>query len=379
MSASEPDLAATAREALREARARASSHTHNGTHRRGTAFGRLLVLSVGDIDTAEPRDYLLKGLLSPGEVSIWVGAPKCGKSFLLLYLAYMLSLGLSVFGRRVKPTKVLYVAAEGEAGIGNRLRALRNKYGPSENFHFVAQPADLLHHDGDKSALIAAAKAYGAQLVVLDTLSRLLAGGDENSPQDMGTFVRNVGEVRHETGAHVAIVHHGTKASNGSNPRGHSSLTGADDALVEVLKLDDGSRQASVIHAKDDPDGMRWGFKLEPVELGTDGDGDPITTLITVEMNEAPAAAGKEPSVNERIGLRTLASAMKASGVIANVGEDGEQLAAVRVRDWRDWFFREGRPGEAPDTQKHAFNRTVKSLLARGQIGSRDDFVWPMK
>ena len=378
MSASEPDnLEEIARNTQRKARAKASSHTRNGT--RGAAFGRLLVLSVDDIDTAEPRDYLLKGLLSPGEVSIWVGPPKCGKSFLLLYLAYMLSLGLSVFGRRVKPTKVLYVAAEGEAGIANRVRALRNKYGPSENFHFIAQPADLLRHDGDKSALIAAANAYGAQLIVLDTLSRLLAGGDENSPQDMGTFVRNVGEVRHETGAHVAIVHHGTKASNGSNPRGHSSLTGADDALIEVLKLDDGSRQAIVIHAKDDPDGMRWAFKLEPVELDIDGDGDPITTLLTVETDAPLAPTGTKTSDNDQIGLNTLQSAINAHALTANVGEDNAQVTAVYETHWRACFYREGRPGETQDTKKHAFNRTVKSLLAKGRIGTRDELVWVTK
>jgi hypothetical protein len=46
-------------------------------------------------------------------------------------------------------------------------------------------------------------------------------------------LVRRCGQ---ETGAHVAIVHHGNKASNGTNPRGHSLLIGADDALIEVVK-----------------------------------------------------------------------------------------------------------------------------------------------
>src|SRR5690349_3127727 len=55
----------------------------NGAARRGTAYGRLVVLTVDDTDTAPPRDYLLKGLLSPAEISLWVGPPKCGKSFLL--------------------------------------------------------------------------------------------------------------------------------------------------------------------------------------------------------------------------------------------------------------------------------------------------------
>src|SRR6202041_2856933 len=94
------------------------------------------------------RGYLLKGLISAAEISLWVGLPKSGKSFLLLYVSYMMSLGRSVFGRRVKPTKVVYVAAEGEGGIAKRIRALRNKYDPSENFHFIAQPIDLLRDGG---------------------------------------------------------------------------------------------------------------------------------------------------------------------------------------------------------------------------------------
>ena len=66
----------------------------------------------------------------------------------------------------------------------------------------------------------------------------------------MGRFVANVTRLRVETTAHIAIVHHRTKASNGSAPRGHSSLTGADDALIEVAKLEDGTRTAVVVHSE---------------------------------------------------------------------------------------------------------------------------------
>ncbi len=143
------------------------------------------MLGTEDLDTAEDRDYLLKGLLPPSEISIWVGPPKCGNSFLMLYLAYMLSLGRSVFNRRVKPTVVLYVAAEGEGGIAKRIKALRIRYGDSPNFHFIAQPADLLHQGGHLEDMKLATAGVGAQLIVLDTLSRLMAGGDENAPGDM--------------------------------------------------------------------------------------------------------------------------------------------------------------------------------------------------
>ncbi len=345
---------------------------------RGRKFGSLIVLGTADLDTAEPRGYLLKGLISPAEISLWVGPPKCGKSFLLLYIAYMLSLGQSVFGRRVKQTRVLYVAAEGEGGIANRIRALRDQFGDSPAFHFIAQPADLLHQSGHLEDLKLAVAGVGAQLIVLDTLSRLMAGGDENAPGDMGTFIKNVGELRHDTGAHVAIVHHGTKASNGSTPRGHSSLTGADDALIEVVRQPDGTRTATVVHAKDDADGDRHGFKLDRVELGMDEDGDPITTLIVVEL-AVPAAATKAPaklSDGDQIALRCLDKAMKASGVLITSGADFAERFAVAVADWRAWFYLEGKPGGNQDTKQRAFKRAKDSLLAKGRIASENDFVW---
>jgi hypothetical protein len=332
---------------------------------------------MDDLDTSPPRSYLLKGLISPGEISIWVGAPKCGKSFLLLHVSYMLSLKRSVFGRRVKQATVLYVAAEGEGGIAGRIRALRARYGPSSAFHFIAQPADLLHHDGDLDHLVEAARAIGATLIVLDTLSRLMAGGDENSPVDMGTFVKNVVSLRERTAAHVGIVHHGTKASNGTSPRGHSSLTGADDALIEVAKLDNGSRVATVVHAKDDADGDRFGFTLERVELGTDEDGDPIATLIVNESSEAPPPQRARLSDNLQIGLKTLHAAMKANAFLVNVGDGGPDRPAVAETDWRGWFYREGKPGENDETKRKAFRRIVDGLQAKGLIGCRDGFVWP--
>ena len=161
--------------------------------------------------------------------------------------------------------------------------------------------------------MIDAAEAHHAQLIVIDTLSRALAGGNENAPEDMGAFICNVAEIKHQTNAHVGIVHHGTKASNGSNPRGHSSLEGADDAYIQVVKLEDGSRVATLVHAKDDADGMRWGFALDVVEQGIDADGDPITALIARELTEAPEKAAKAPKPNasEQVALDILDRAMK--------------------------------------------------------------------
>jgi hypothetical protein len=345
---------------------------------RGQAHGRLRVLSVDDIDTIPDRDYLLKGLMSPEEFSLWVGAPKCGKSFLMLYVSYMLSLGISVFGRRVKPTKVLYVAAEGEGGIAKRIRALRDRFGRSPDFHYIAQPANLLHVSGHTADLTAAATAYGAQLIVLDTLSRVLAGGDENSPKDMGTLIANVGDIRYKTKAHVAVIHHGTKASEGRSPRGHGNLDGAYDALVEVVKTSEGKRYAKLVKAKDDADGVQWDFDLDIVNLGTDEDGDVITTLIVNEKKEAATAKMelKNLTKNEQLALSILDKAIKAESTLVGVGEDGAERPVVAEAIWRKWFYAEALADKSQDTKEQAFRRAGDGLETKGQIIRRNNFVW---
>jgi hypothetical protein len=357
-----------------------TTEVHQAQPKRGTPYGRLLVLGTKDLDNSAHRGYLLKGLISPAEISIWVGPPKCGKSFLMLYVAYMLSLGRSVFGRRVTPTRALYVAAEGEGGIANRIKALRIRHGDSQNFHFIAQPVDLLHKIGHLDDLRLATTGVAAQLIVLDTLSRLMAGGDENAPGDMGTFVANVTGLRHDTGAHVAIVHHGTKSSKGSSPRGHGSLTGADDALIEVVKQPDGSRIATVVHAKDDPDGMQWGFDLEQMELGMDDDGDPITTLFVREKAEVSVITTPEKpkslSQNEQAALACLDEVLTASGTTATVGSTYEVHTVTTAADWKACFYRKARPGDCQDTKLKAFNRARDALIAKGRVAAEGDYIF---
>jgi hypothetical protein len=343
--------------------------------------GRIKALTLEELESLPKRDYLLKGLISKGEISIWVGPPKCGKSFLLLFLAYMLAHGRPVFGRRVKPARILYVAAEGTGGIAKRIEALKRRYGSTPNLKIITQRADLLDGKGsDLSDVEAEAKDFEADLIVIDTVSRVLAGGDENSPQDMGRFVVNITDLRDKTGAHVALVHHGTKSSNGSSPRGHSCLTGADDALVEVAKHEDGTRSATVVHAKDDADGIRWGFTLELVQLGEDDDGDHITTLIVQETGAPPPASKGGLTDKETIALDALKDAIMQTPITINgdraTGEP--ELIVCTSRDaWKAAYDRR-RPNDKPDTIKHAFSRHHDSLLVKKAINSRDGYMWPM-
>ena len=141
-------------------------------------FGRLRVQTVSHALAAPARIYLLHGLMAPGELSVWWGKPKCGKTFLVLRLAYGLALGRGIWGRRArKRVRVLYLAAEGAGGMRNRIRALHDHFGPAYHFHFVAQSIDLFDLNADIEALKTAVLELGIELIVVEPWPALSAVG----------------------------------------------------------------------------------------------------------------------------------------------------------------------------------------------------------
>ena len=123
---------------------------------RGTLHGKLCVFRVADIDTADQRGYLLKGLISPAEISVWVGAPKCGKSFWTFDLMMHVARGTPYRGRRVQQGIVVYVALEGDEGFRRRIEAYKRHHCIADApFYLITDRTDLVR---DHEALIARVK-----------------------------------------------------------------------------------------------------------------------------------------------------------------------------------------------------------------------------
>ena len=83
-------------------------------------------------------------------------------------------------------------------------------------------------------AFIAAITPLAPRLIVIDTLSRCMVGGDENSSKDMGLFVEACAEIQRATGATILIIHHTGK--NGIGERGSSVLRCACETMIELSK-----------------------------------------------------------------------------------------------------------------------------------------------
>src|SRR5690606_1496170 len=130
-------------------------------------------------------------------------------------------------------------------------------------------------------------------LIVVDTLSRALAGGDENASTDMGALVRNVDALRRKVRAHIMLVHHSGK-DRAKGARGHSLLRAATDTEIEI------SKGEIVVTKQRDIDGsFSRGFVLEPVEIGRDAEGDPVTSCTIRLVSKADLPPGEVTPAEE--------------------------------------------------------------------------------
>ena len=268
--------------------------------RRRGGLGPLLWL--GEVRPVLAKAHLVRDLLSTGSAAVVFGDAGSGKTFFVLDLALHIAAGQPWRGRRVQAGLVLYVAAEGGVGIRNRLAAycLHAPWAKGAPFAVLPQAVDMLDPAADTDRLVRLVQVAegeagtNAALIVLDTLARVIPGGNENAADDMSAFIANVDRLRAATGAAVLMVHHaGKDATKGA--RGHSSLRAAVDTEIQV-EGQSGTRTATVSKQRDLPVGDRFAFDLVSVEIGTDEEnGLPVTSCV-LAVAEPPAAARREPT-----------------------------------------------------------------------------------
>jgi len=288
---------------------------HGGVDRAG-----LRLTLYADIDTAPRKDWLVANLLGAGELSCIAAAPGSAKSVIAGDISGHLAAGLDWFGRHVACAGALYVAAERSALVKRRFAAFR-KHHSLEGIPvgIVSGSVDLRSSPTSAKAIVDIArelsdvKEIEVGLIVLDTVSRCLAGGDENSPKDMGMFLRNVEHLQ-ESGAHVMLLHH-IPADGQQRPRGHGALLAACDTTFRIEQA--GSvRTITLVKSNDADEGEQVAFTLKSVELHRDNDTGLVTTAPIVLPAEAPtaakAASGPKLTANQRSMLNILDDASTA-------------------------------------------------------------------
>lgn len=339
-----------------------------------------------DIELAPRKDWLVHNFLGAGEQSVIFGAPGSAKSALAVDLTAHIADDREWFGRRVQGGAVLYVAIERAAVVKRRLAAWRIHHGIEDiPLAVIAGQFDLRSSPADAEKLIAAGRQLeditGKKLVliVVETVNRALAGGDENSSKDMGALVGNFDRLANRTGAHVSSTHH-IPADGTHRLRGHGSLFGAMDTTILVEKAG-GLRVTSIQKQSDGEEGERVVFDLQSVDLHHDDDTGITTTapVVVPHEGEAPKAATRASRMTnlQRLSLDALDQAVSEHGRPPPASLMlPTTIRAVTTDQWRTEMFAIGALDKADTNPRADFKRLRDALAARRVIASRDDMVW---
>jgi AAA domain len=361
--------------------------------RRGGRKPYKLVLA-GDITVANTaKTFLIDGFLGSGEVSIWFGPPECGKSTALIDAACHVAAGMSWCGRDVSPGPVLYVAAERGQVVQRRILAWRLEHRIDDfPLAVIDDAVDLRTGKVDTDRIIEAANKLKAMCgkpvvwIVFDTLSRVLAGGDENSSKDMGMLVLSVDHIKRSTEAHCSLVHHVPHGSS-ARMRGHGAVSGAADLTV-MFEKQNGIVNLMVDKASDlaEDEKPKHCFRFKSITLTEEPPRRTASVMIPV-VDQAPAPTMKPEKRRDTKPVRTFRDAFTEAlddhGEIIRVRGDGPKVKAVEVKLVREQFEVRYVTGETDEKKRaaaasRAFRRTIADLPPDFGHETRDgrELIW---
>jgi hypothetical protein len=222
------------------------------------------LLTIEDLANRPPISYALDPFIPAGGFAVLFGPSGVGKSFLALDWALCIAAGLPWYGQPVRAGTVVYIVAEGVAGVSARVSAWlkARQQNHVARIRFIPEAANLL--DPTQCARVARTLQTLDEpptLIVWDTMARSMVGGDENAARDVGMAIDAADRIAAPYAAARLFVHHTGK--NGEDERGSSSLRGAVD-IMHSLKPDGASLRLRCEKVKDAAEYQPWNLHLDP-------------------------------------------------------------------------------------------------------------------
>jgi hypothetical protein len=337
---------------------------------------RFKLVPFSDMRPGPEQLYLVDELIPvAGLVDIW-GGPKTLKSFWTLDMMLHVAMGWEYRDRSVHQGAVVYCAFEGAHGYKKRIEALRRHYQiESDAFvplYIMPGQANLIKEHArlitDIREQLCEAKPAA---VVLDTLNKSLIGS-ESKDIDMGAYVRASEAVRDAFGCVVIIVHH--CGLDETRPRGHTSLPGAVDAQLAVVR--EGNHVTVTVEMmRDGPEDTVVTSAVEPIVVGEDMNGKTLTSLI-VTPTEMPVGAGKSKWTKSLSCFQeALNEALLNSDHLHVTINNAPIRATDREQVRKEFYARYPAKGDnatqQQDNRKHRFNYCVTRAQNERLIGVR--------
>lgn len=291
------------------------------------------LLSIPDLLALPEPEWLIETFIHQQEVGVLYGKPNGGKSFVALDWALSIATGTPWLGKyATRQGPVLYLAGEGGPSLQKRVDAwlfAHGMDGASTPVQFHVRPISLLdeeeieaiqdvlgdtpHGEGDTYG----PSRLSPSLIVVDTLSQFMMGGDENGP-DMALFVSNLRKLSQDEFTAVLIVHHTNKG--GEQERGHTALRGNVDVMFKVV-------------GEEAPDGKLTGLTVTNDKQRDDVKGLPEKITTASSRRSLVLCLGKPSKLSPFIMILSsdsLTNLMVQGGKIEDVSKE-----VITSEEWR--------------------------------------------
>lgn len=251
-------------------------------------------LSEADLIARPARKWMVRGLIREEEFGLLGGEWKAGKTMAAVHFACSIARGIPLipklnaepFGEIVQPCSVLYVAAEGQGELGDRVKAWRLEHDPDSSLenaspHKVRFFGDRL--DWFNDAKLEGTKRFCAEnkikFIIVDTLASSLRGSGvtdaENNNDLMTQLAENAGAVAKHVGGSGFFVCHPPKG-NAKGTRGAGASEASARFKIHVEKLEDGRRELELLFSNSTREGEKASFDIGSVIVGEDDKGRPM-------------------------------------------------------------------------------------------------------
>jgi hypothetical protein len=337
--------------------------------RKSPSGSRVPMLSLTALrQAAAAVSWLVKHVVPADSVGMLFGGSGTFKSFIALDAALHVTHGLPWMGRKTTRGQVIYIAAEGGAGLWQRINAwhrARNLDPADAAMHVVPVAVDLTV---DAWRVVEAAQMAGVEpaLVVVDTLSQTYSG-EENSANEMALYLRELGSrFRALWHCSVLLVHHsGHQATE--RPRGSSAIRANLDFLLGVFR--DEKEMLATVSCVKQKDGELFEdamFQLTVHELGFDADNDKITSLVARHL-------GTQDDVQAALESEAAAGRAGRQSVFLSLVQNG-----MAEKELRKLFYDTLVDLDA-DARRKAYGRARKQAEQRGEIEVAEGYILDLR
>jgi hypothetical protein len=312
----------------------------------------------------DPPDWIVDGVLERGTIVALSGDTASGKSFVTFALTTAAMRGKTWLGRKVKPSRVLYLDFEMSPRVArDRLRAFGMTNEQRSYLAYYSRPEVLLGESESDAWLVRAANHHRADIVIVDTVTSG-CDADLNSNTDAVAFYRKLRPVA-DSGALVLVLLHERKHTEGDAPRTTKARSMATLGARQWIGQAD---MAMVLSAPgeliDEPveDGTRQTFLLD-LEMSKLRDGVPPAPTGLVLESERDAE-GRYRWI--RLGERERQSTRT----------DYADLILVALSDGKEMRRADLAKAVGTTSQSSALDRALKQLEGMGRVHSPTYGKW---